>query len=361
MDIFINNVKVSADIVQGSLSIKNKTDGKRDCSVSLYDVLPGVNDGDELEVFSGVTKLFGGVVKSYSVRYFSPLTDDFPIVQVDIQSDGYDYIANRKVTNINRTNVNVTTIINDCLASLTPEGVVAGTITSGPVISYTASYQTVKKVLDDMADVAGYIWYIDNSRRLQFVKQQTVTNAPYELKLDGTFKDFHNLSWSGSYDNYANKVWVLGAGTFVNVKENTAEIAERSLEADGIGTGIYSAVIKDSNITTTAQADAVADAHLAKYAVNQSKLTFSSYTSGWAPGTKLKVQIPQITGYSTIPGPLTGNIWYYLIEDVTIDVEDAKTTKYTMNCVRRIDGTNFSTQRSAGFEDYFKQMSKNWN
>ena len=359
MQIYINNVLSTTEVVKGSVTIRQRTDGQRDASISFYDVLPNANDGDELEIFDGATKLFGGIIKSFNVRYFTPLTDSFPVLTVDLTSDGYDYIASRKIINISRTNVNVTTIVNDCMGTLSAEGVVAGTITSGPTVSYTQNYVTVKKVLDDMADIAGYVWYIDNSRRLQFVPQQTVTNAFQELKLNGVFKDFHNLSWSGSVENYANKVWVLYGASAVLVKENTAEITARSLEADGVGSGVYGYVTKDSNIITSAQADDVADAHLNKYAIPQGKLSFSSYTKGWAPGTKLKVSIPQITGFSTIP-PFNPNEWYYLIEDVTIDVEDARTTRYTMNCTRRIDGANFSTQRSAGFEDYFKKMSKNW-
>jgi hypothetical protein len=48
-----------------------------------------------------------------------------------------------------------------------------------------------------------------------------------------------------------------------------------------------------------------------------------------------------------------------LIQEVTIDAEAGGIFKYNISAERRYD-SNFSTQRSPGFEEYFKDMSKFW-
>ena len=365
MLVLINN-SAYPDFVQGSLQISNQTDGIRSCSISFHATLPIIKDGDEIEIFDGPQmlqyKVFGGIVTSYSVTYLSPLTDDYPVVQIDVQSDGYEYITTRRVVNVSRTNTTASTVVLDMLGPnlLGAETIFTGTVFAGATITnYTVTNKTIREVLDDMANLSGYVWYIDIARHLHFVTQQAVVTSMFELVDGGTFKDFHDLSWSGGVDNYCNKVTVVGAGTVSVTLENAAEIARRATEADGQGTGVYSFVIQDSNLTTVAAATAVAQNHLRKFSVSPGTLSFSSYTKGWAPGTKLKVQMATITGMNNDPNviPSVPNIWYYVIEEVSLERENRKVTKYNISATRRYD-TDFSTQKSAGFAEYFKNLVK---
>jgi hypothetical protein len=362
--VFLNNVLID-NILQASLSISNKTNFERALSISLYDVLQTfVQDGDEIEVFEGTggtNKLFGGIINGYSSQFITPLLDDNPLFQTDISSDGYGIIPQRRIVSVSYTNTNVRQMVLDMLNStnLGAETITAGTISPTsdlPTIDYSAQFKSIADVLDELADASGHVWYIDNSRRLHFIEMQGVTNAPYTINtFNGTFRDFHNLSWSGSTDNYSNKVFVFGDGVSVAV-ESSAEIAIRATEADGQGTGIYGYVIEDSNIKSQFQANQVANAHLRKYANSPGTLSFSTYKNGFEPGQRLQVQVEQITGFNPIP-PSNPNIWYYLIEEVTIELEAGGIIKYNVSATRR-NNSNFSTQKSAGFKDYFKQIVK---
>jgi hypothetical protein len=363
MLVLINNQTVDADVVQGSISITVRPDSSRSASVSFYAVYSNaIKDGDELEIFDGAqtaeNKVFGGIINSYSVQYVTPATDLYPIIQIDVSSDGYNSIPNRRVVNISRTNTFTDEIVKQMRNLLASETIFEGVINAGPSIpNYNVQYKTITEVLDDMANYSGYIWYIDEQRRLHFTVQIPGQPSAFELVEGGPFKDYHNLSWSGSIENYANKVFVVGANNIVATRENSAEIARRAQEAEGQGTGVYGYVIQDSNITTLAQANAVADNHLRKSAVSPGTLSFSSYTKGWEPGTKLKVQIAQITGLNSSAIPTVPNIWYYVIDEVQIERENGRVTKYNISATRRYD-SNFSTQKSAGFAEYFKNLVK---
>ena len=356
MQILINNEEVK-NVLQGTISISRKTNGERSCSFSFFDVLPTVKDGDEIEVFEEDNKLFGGIIKSFSSRMMEPLTAEFPLIQVDVSSDGYDYIATRRVVSVSFTNTNVKAIVESMLSAnnLGSDGVQVGTIESGPSINYTANFKTIKDVLDDMANASGYSWYIDDARQLQFGQMTFAPDSVFNLIEGGTFTDFSDLSWSGTMDGYANKVIVVGTNVAGN-KQIDSEIAERQAEADGQSSGVYGYVIEDSNILSQFQAEQVADNHLRKSGIRPSSLSFSSYSFGWQPGTKMQVKIKQITGVTTIPFTQT-NTWHYLIEEVQITRERGDITKYSISAVRRRNG-NFTTQRAMNFVDYFKKLVK---
>lgn len=356
MDVYINNQKLPF-FLQGSLQISRKTDGERSLSVSYVDEFPDVKDGDEVEVFDGTDKLFGGIVKSVSYQMFTPRSGLSPLVQVDIQSDGYNYIPSRRVTTISFNDTNVRNIVQSLLSNtnLGADKVFAGTIEDGPVIDYSANTKNMKDILDELAAASGFVWYIDDSRRLQFGPMQGIVTSAFELVENGSFTDFNSLSWSGSIENYANRVFVIGDGVSV-ARDEPDEINERKQEAGGQSSGVYGFVIEDSNIKSQAQAATVADNHLRKYAIRPGQLSFTSYTPGWLPGTKLKVQIKQITGINPT-FPTIANVWYYVIEEVSLSAQAGGITEYSISAVRRQDA-NFSTQKTAGFVSYFRQIVK---
>lgn len=364
MIVLINNELVTDDVVRGSINVTLRPNGERSASVSFYLTTPSIKDGDEIEIFDGTqttaNKIFGGIINSYSAQLITPITDQYPVFQIDVSSDGYGILAQRRVVNYTGTNKNVADIVRDVYEILTTETVFEEYFQPGPTLTtYTAKYKTIAEVLDDMANVAGYVWYIDNSRALSFVPHWSGESAPFELVQGGPFKDFHELSWSGGLDNYSNKVFVVGSGTIVAVRENSAEIAERALEADGQGTGVYGSVIEDTNITSLATANNVGDQSLLKTAVSPGKLSFSTYTKGFKPGHKLKVQFAIITGMNSDPFivPSVPNIWYYLIDEVTIERENEMVTKYNISATRRYN-SSFNTKTSDGFKQYFKNLVK---
>ena len=361
--IFIDNQQ-SLELLGSTINISNRTNFERSLSASFGVTQQNfVRDGSEVEVFEQNTsvKLFGGIVTSYSSSFMTPLTEQYPLIQVDISSDGYGIIPQRRIVNVSYTNTNIRTIVLAMLDILDSETIVAGTIAAASTlesINYTAKYKSIADVLTELAEASGHVWYIDNSRRLHFVPQQGISSAPYAIDTQtGTFRDFSGLSWSGSLDNYANKVFVVYGDPQTSATfESASEIAIRQTEAGGQGTGVYGFVIEDSNVQSAYQASTVANAHLKNYAVTPGQISFSTYTKGFAPAQQIQVRSPQITGYSQIP-PRPVNTWYYLIDEVTTEIDSNQLIKYNISATRRNSG-NFSTQKSAGFTEYFKKITK---
>jgi hypothetical protein len=344
-----------------------RTNNERSLSISIYEVLQSfLQDGDEIEVFEGdygTNKLFGGIIDSYSSKFITPLTEEYPLFQVDFSSSGYNLIAQRRVVSVSYTNTNVNTIVTGLCGTgfLKDENITIGFISEAqflPVVDYEAKNKTISEILDELAASSGRVWYIDNSRRFFFVNPQGTSIAPYSLNtFNGTFTDFHNLSWSGGIENYCNRVIVNGE--FADsplVKQVQSEIDERKKESDGQGTGLYEIAIDDSNIKSLYQAGLVADNYLRTNAVPTGKLSFSTYTEGFKPNQRLNVQIEQITGFSKSP-PYHPNVFTYLIEEVSMEVENDVITKYNISCTRR-NSSNFSIQKNSDYKEYFKNIIK---
>lgn len=77
-------------------------------------------------------------------------------------------------------------IVNDLITNfLAADGVVPSSFVDvGPLVTkFVANYLTVRQVLDDLAELIGYGWYIDYDRRLHWFPMETHT-APFTL--DGT-------------------------------------------------------------------------------------------------------------------------------------------------------------------------------
>lgn len=356
--IYVNNVNLTERLMQGTLSISLGLYAERSCSASFFssnnefDNEIVFTDGNDVKVYFYGDLIFGGVIKSSNVSALTPLGDQNALIQTTIQSDGYNSIAGRRFVQVYYASATAGSIVTAMITSyLSAEGVTAGTINTGPTVTqYNANYKSVKEILDDMATVAGFVWYIDNDKKLNFIAQQTVTNAAVTLEEGGTFKDFHDVSVSINNSNYANKVFVVGDGIAVE-RTNTAEVVLR--QASEGGSGIYGTVIQDSNIKTTAVANAIGDAMLKKLANNPVQLSFSTYTYGFLPAQKLTVILPSFFGYTTTGLPTQ----YYLIENVTIDREDALMTKYTISATKR-NNSDFSTKKTDGFKEYFETLVK---
>jgi serine phosphatase RsbU (regulator of sigma subunit) len=150
--------------------------------------------------------------------------------------------------------------------------------------------------------------------------------------------------------DYRNKTFVRGNfgvdGALIVVSaEDAAEIAVRAA-IEG-GTGVYGFTIESSEITTEADAQAVAELDVQKYAFAPVDLQFSSYTTDWVPGTRLKVKLPAL-GIAADT--------YFLIDEVHVVRVDNDILKATIRATKRRVAADFSTQRTQSGNDYFVEL-----
>lgn len=175
------------------------------------------------------------------------------------------------------------------------DSITAGIFNTGNIQTYktlTVSYsnQTVSSIMDQLARTSGAVWFVDANNAVNYVLPSAIaTPAPLILDADApdgiTSLGFLNLSeWSQEFFTPCNYVVVRGinAGTpFFETRQDAASQTKygRTLKA----------FIQDDTLSTTAQADAVGDAWLAKNADPKDRLSLKVYVDGFAVGQVVKI------------------------------------------------------------------------
>lgn len=149
-------------------------------------------EGQQILIKHNNIVIFGGSIYDVRLR-LSGIPNDGHKIIASISSNGYNHIpARRSITvdyHIPKTSGQIVTdMVNNYLSS---EGITAGTIQAGADWNeYPSDFPdkciSVKQVLDDMASKSGYKWYIDIERRLHFVENDDVIEAPHIITDSGS-------------------------------------------------------------------------------------------------------------------------------------------------------------------------------
>ena len=158
--------------------------------------------GEEVYLLTdGAVKIWGGTVES--------------IVEGDLTEGAYTYrtaaytvvdfdqLAKRRLVAASYEGDTFGTIVADIVTTyLTAEGVTAGTIETGPTITKAVfNYRTAAECFDDLAELTGFVWWIDADKALQF-RQPASLLAPWEITASS--KPYRRLSIKRSRYQYRN-------------------------------------------------------------------------------------------------------------------------------------------------------------
>lgn len=131
-------------------------------------------DPDDVVIFAGLLEdpaeelLFGTATASDRVVYSCAATSN-------------DAIADRRLVAAAYDAQPFATIIGDLVTSvLASDGVTVGTIESGPTITITFNYKYANECLNELCDLAGKTWWIDQDNALQ-VRSRASLTAPFTL------------------------------------------------------------------------------------------------------------------------------------------------------------------------------------
>jgi hypothetical protein len=350
----INGVDKTSLIKKRSLNYTLRGDGIASASFILNSTansyMPGI--GQTIEILDGATVLYGGLIKTAVKSKLTPAFGNTTDIEISVSCDGYNTIPSRRTITYEAIgNTTGDIIANMRTLYLNAEGVGAGTISAGITIPYyLAVCKSIAQVFDELAKASGYKWYIDKDKELYFIDEEAIVDADVDLVESGAFTDFHNVIVTETFKDYRNKTFVKGNfgvdGKLVVVSsEDAAEIAARAA-IEG-GTGVHGYVIESQEITTEADALAVAELDVQKYGFAPIDLQFSSYTTDWVPGTRLKVNLPALGIASDT---------YFLIDEVHVVRVDNDILKSTIRGTKRREGLDFSTQRTQSGNDYFVEL-----
>jgi hypothetical protein len=180
--------------------------------------------GQEVEIYSSIGyKVFGGYIDSSSER----LVSGRDVIKHNISCSDYHYLAEKRIVAKAWQDTNVETIVNYVLDQyLEAEGVVIGEIQAGGTVTqYIANYISAAEVLDQMAERAGFIWFIDEYKRLYFVDRTSYAAAWDLIETDDFLIEdaFSGVSVTHANPEYRNRQYIIGTWEETDVQTEYAK------------------------------------------------------------------------------------------------------------------------------------------
>ena len=163
-------------------------------------------------------------------------------------------------------------------------GVQAGTIANGPVIEHAEfSYRKVTDALNALADVAGFMWWIDHDLKLHFNVREAY-EAPFAIT--DTTKHYSNLTVTRTMEGYRNRQYVAG-----DLSAEDPVIAFRQDYNEVLTKGEYWDFVQEGAITQN-DADTLAQALLVRYSRFPRRIRFTTDKPGLRAGQQLPINLP---------------------------------------------------------------------
>ncbi len=132
--------------------------------------------GMDLKIFDGELLKFVGVIKECPVK--RPGGPNGP-TYCTVSSDGYNDILNRRTVTLSRKNMRAGDVVKGLISSyLHEEGISEGIISQGALVDeYSASVRSVRDIVEDMAEYSGFLWWVDEEKRLNFTEDASLQTA----------------------------------------------------------------------------------------------------------------------------------------------------------------------------------------
>ena len=336
-----------------TLKINRQRDHRNSMSFTLVtdnNYIPDV--GLDVTFLYDIDVKFGGKINSIKITRISP----DGTLEIDVECVSFTFIPQRRSVTDYFTNQTAADIISTYVTNiLYQEGISAGYIEEDNDI--IAEYdvegaKSIKEIFDDLAEIKGYVWWIDDTKVLHFREDIGLTNCYYAIEENGTFKDFNNIEVTRSIENYHNKVFVVGGvadtgDRIVVAEQDNSEIA--SVQAIEGGSGVYGTIEENSAIETEAKATTLAQKLLSKYKVKPTEISFDTDTEGFKVSDKVYVNLPTF-GI---------NQKYYVVD--SIQYSDCGKEHLKFRVVMKELSSSDKTQPDNKYNNYFSKMVKKIN
>ena len=353
--VLINGIDKTSLVLRNTLKISRQRDCKNSCGFTIKSTASYIpRNGESLEIYADEVLKFGGVITNNDVEEINQ-TD----IEIAIESTGFHHIPKRRTisSTFDTTHAgNVVTAMVDVY--LSAEGITKGTISAGAEVDeYDIVCKDVLSVLDEMADMSGFVWWIDDYMQLYFMEEPPLVNSSHSLIQNGAFKNFRRVKLSQSLEDYANKIWVRSsniedevydpdADGVVVVEDTSSQTAQANIEG---GTGVYGLIIDDANIKTSTDARNLGLKLLNKHKIQPKVLSFESTEMNFDANQKVNVSLPRIG---------LGNS-YFVIDSIEIFDDGSEELNSTIKMLQ-LTADNKAITQNNGVE-YFKKLVKKAN
>ena len=197
-------------------SIDHNTDGRSTAMFTIIDV--GANHhfekGQVVEIrdMTGDT-VFGGLIEEVTEQLITTPSD--PILTHDVQAADYTRLADRRLFVGAYEEGVAGDIVRDILDVLAEDGITEGTIQDGTLLERQLfPYTTCSEALDRLAELCGFIWFVDYDKKLYFIDRTTYaaewTLDDYNDVLEGS------VSVSSGNPAYRNVQYITGGAALTD-------------------------------------------------------------------------------------------------------------------------------------------------
>ena len=192
----------------GSFLIEDVLEERSQCSFVVVDTSGAFAFSQAMRVM--VTDLFGELLFSGFVDRVNEAADPgTTVVRHSVDCIDNHYLADKRIIAYSAEDKTAGAIVDDLIDEyLAAEGIVAGTIETGPTITETIfAYIPAAEAMDELAEQAGFTWWIDRYKALHFMARGSIV-APWNPTdadiLDGS------VQVDRASDEYRNRQYVIG-------------------------------------------------------------------------------------------------------------------------------------------------------
>ena len=229
--------------------------------------------GDEIEIWDGVVKIFGGQIINFNVSVKGK------IVTYEIQGKDWTDLLDGLLVAETYESKTVNEIITDLQSKYATTFDISNVNCLTNIEAIYFDNKPMSKCLDDLAEIARYHWFVDADKKIYFFAEGTIL-SPFDITDDNGNVISENLEITEDYGQIKNRINIEG-GTVAKIQVyDSVSIASY---------GEHEVLIRDNTLTSIAEATQKANAVLASYKDPIRNGRFITYSAGLVSGQKINI------------------------------------------------------------------------
>lgn len=161
--------------------------------------------GDEIVVYYEGEKIFGGIIVTISES-----ATRGGLLEYDVECKDYTHQMDQQLVVKNYQNTTVSGIISDLIENYLPSGFTMNNVKCTiSVENISFNYEQPSKVLQQLAELVGYYWYVDYDKDIHFFSK-IGEPAPFDLEDDNDTYVYDSLKIEEDLSQLRNVVYVRG-------------------------------------------------------------------------------------------------------------------------------------------------------
>lgn len=262
----IKGTDKSALIDWASFDYEQNKDHKTDLlkfSIKNYGTKTYVPDiVDEVELYIGDTlgtaiKQFGGHIITIEDQASGP-----GMIIYDIVARDYSFKMDSKLVVKEYSGQTVAQIVADIQSTVLPAGYTANSVTAPATVNLIKfNYEYPSKCFDQLAELFGYTWWVDETKDIHFVSRSNYA-APFNLTDSNDTYIFESLKRKRNADQIRNSIFIRG-DEFLSTGTQSEKIGKQADGTNKIFKLAYrykNYVLKINSVTKTVGVDNIDDA-----------------------------------------------------------------------------------------------------